>query len=131
MRLGYDELGLGSARCAKMQTQVSWDYWRIYLHARCMDNLGFSSTPEQSWGLQAIRQTRAGENQSARGFDAAGNAEKGVVRQRIVSVVYLVVGGVSVGGFDVDEMFLCNWWWLRWYSLCQTGCCLRSQMRCR
>ena len=84
MRLGYDESGLGSARCAKMQAQVSWDYWRIDLHALCMDNLGFSSTPEQSWGLQAIRQTRAGENRSARGFGAAGNAEKGVVRQRIV-----------------------------------------------
>ena len=87
MRLGYDESGLGSARCAKMQTQVSWDYWRIELHALCMDNLGSEySGAVVGVASESRRQTRAGENQSAR-VGAAGNAEKGVVRRRIVSEV--------------------------------------------
>ena len=69
MRWGYDESGLGSARCAKMQTQtqVSWDYWRIDLHARCMDNLGSEySGAVVGVASESSRQTRAGENQSAR-----------------------------------------------------------------
>jgi hypothetical protein len=117
MRLGYDELGLGSARCAKMQmqTQVSWDYWRIDLHALCMDNWGSEySGAVVGVASETNRQTRAqaGENQSARVVVAAGNAEKGVVRRRIVVVGAAggIVGGVRVTGLDVDQMFVCNWW---------------------
>jgi hypothetical protein len=113
MRLGYDELGLGSARCAKMQTQVSWDYWRIDLHALCMDNLGSEySGAVVGVASETNRQTRAGENQSARVVGAAGNAEKGVVRRRIVVVGGAggIVGGVRETGREVDQMFVCNWW---------------------
>jgi hypothetical protein len=98
MRLGYDESGLGSVRCARMQTQtqtqVSWDYWRSDLHARCMDNLG----PEYSGAVVGVASDSADQGgrksvSACRWVGAAArNAEKGCGE-----AAYRRDGGANVG----------------------------------